>query len=53
MRPLVRASYTPVEPAPTLNGQTFKDGIVPYLAQDARFALDRLAALNQPIRTAS
>jgi predicted dienelactone hydrolase len=47
MRPLVRASYTPVETAPTLNGQTFKDGIVPYLAQDARFALDQLAALNQ------
>jgi pimeloyl-ACP methyl ester carboxylesterase len=47
MKPLVRASYTPVATAPTLNGQTFNDGIVPYLAQDARFTLDRLAALNQ------
>jgi hypothetical protein len=33
--------------APTLNGQTFTGGIVPYLAQDARFTLDRLAVLNQ------
>ncbi|HEV8647899.1 MAG TPA: carboxylic ester hydrolase [Actinomycetes bacterium] len=47
MKPLVRASYTPVETAPTLNGQTFNDGIVPYLAQDARLTLDQLAALNQ------
>jgi len=47
MKPLVRASYTPVETAPTRNGQTFNDGIVPYLAQDARFTLDQLAALNK------
>jgi predicted dienelactone hydrolase len=47
MKPLVRASYTPVETAPVLNGRTFDDGIVPYLAQDARFTLDQLAALNQ------
>jgi predicted dienelactone hydrolase len=46
MKPLVRASYTPVGTAPTLNGRAFKDGIVPYLAQDARFTLDQLAALN-------
>jgi Platelet-activating factor acetylhydrolase, isoform II len=47
MKPLVRASYTPVETASTLNGRTFTDGIVPYLAQDARFTLDQLDALNQ------
>jgi predicted dienelactone hydrolase len=47
MKPLVRASYTTVRTAPTLNGQTFDDGIVPYLAQDARFTLDQLTALNQ------
>jgi predicted dienelactone hydrolase len=46
MKPLVRASYTPVGTTPTLNGRAFKDGIVPYLAQDARFTLDQLAALN-------
>jgi hypothetical protein len=53
MRPLVRASYTPVATTPTLNGQTSNDGIVPYLAQDARFTLDRLDALTKPTRTAS
>jgi pimeloyl-ACP methyl ester carboxylesterase len=47
MQPLVRASYAPVATAPALNGQTFTDGIVPYLARDARLTLDRLAALNQ------
>src|SRR5215217_8268289 len=44
---LVRQSYSPVERAPILNGRAFEDGIVPYLAQDAGFTLDQLAALNQ------
>jgi predicted dienelactone hydrolase len=44
---LVRQSYRPVEAAPTLNDQAFADGIVPYLAHDASFTLDQLAALNQ------
>jgi predicted dienelactone hydrolase len=46
-KPLVRQSYLPAERAPTLNGRTFQEGIIPYLAQDVSFALDRLAALNR------
>src|SRR5829696_592349 len=46
-KPLARQSYLPAERAPTLNGRTFQEGIVPYLAQDVSFALDRLAVLNQ------
>lgn len=45
--PLIGQSISPVEPAPILNGQAFEDGIVPYLAKDAIFTLDQLAALNQ------
>jgi predicted dienelactone hydrolase len=44
---LIHQSITPVEPAPTLNGRTFKEGIIPYFAQDAIFTLDQLTALNQ------
>jgi predicted dienelactone hydrolase len=47
METLVRPSPGPAEAAATLNGRTLKDGIIPYLAQDASFTLDRLAALNQ------
>jgi predicted dienelactone hydrolase len=46
-KPLARQSFLPAERAPTLNGRTFQEGIVPYLAQDVGFALDRLAVLNQ------
>lgn len=45
-KPLARQSFLPAERAPTLNGRTFQEGIVPYLAQDVSFALDRLAVLN-------
>src|SRR5215217_668112 len=44
---LILQSYRPVERAPILNGRVFEDGIIPYLAQDAIFTLDQLAALNQ------
>jgi dienelactone hydrolase len=47
MAVLIRQSISPVEKAPMLHGQAFEDGIVPYLAQDAMFTLDQLAALNQ------
>jgi len=47
IKPLVRQSYIPAEKAPILNGQTLKNGIIPYLAQDVSFTLDQLAALNQ------
>ncbi len=43
---LVNQSLSPTEQAPHLFGQTFKDGIIPYLAQDVSFTLDQLAALN-------
>ena len=47
MKLLIRQSYRPTDPAPTLNGRTFKDGIITYLAQDVIFTLNQLAALNQ------
>jgi predicted dienelactone hydrolase len=43
---LVNQSLSPAEKAPQLNGQTFKDGIIPYFAQDVSFTLDQLASLN-------
>jgi heat shock protein HslJ len=47
MQVLVQQSLNPVKEAPILNGRRFEDGIIPYLAQDAIFTLDQLAALNQ------
>jgi predicted dienelactone hydrolase len=47
IRPLVRQSYMPARPAPTLNGRPMEEGIVPYFAQDVLYALGQLAALNQ------
>jgi predicted dienelactone hydrolase len=47
VQPLVRQSYLPAEKAPTLNGRTLEDGIIPYLAQDVGFTLDQLSALNR------
>jgi predicted dienelactone hydrolase len=51
---MVRPSYMPVETGSTRagvllpNGSTLPDNsIIPYLAQDVSFTLDRLAALNQ------
>lgn len=43
---LVNQSLSPEANAPQFNGQTFKDGIIPYFAQDISFTLDQLAALN-------
>lgn len=47
MEPLINQSLSPAENAPTLHGQTFEEGIIPYFAQDAIFTLDQLAALNE------
>ncbi len=47
MDPLIQQSISPSAQAPTLNGQPFARGIIPYLAQDVTFAIDRLAALNE------
>ena len=44
---LLQQSISPVTNAPTLNGQTLKNGIIPYFAQDAVFTLHQLAGLNQ------
>ena len=51
LHPAIDRSYMPESPdkgAPLLNGRVLKDGsIVPHLAQDVSFTLDRLAELNQ------
>jgi predicted dienelactone hydrolase len=47
MNILIQQSVSPVEKAPILNGLAFKNGIIPYFAQDAIFTLNQLAALNQ------
>ena len=46
MQPLVHQSFSPVEPAPLLNGQAMPNGIIPYFAQDVSFTLDQLALVN-------
>ncbi len=43
---LIDQSLAPLEKAPQFNSQPFKDGIIPYFAQDVSFTLDQLAALN-------
>lgn len=46
MEPLTQQSASPAETAPVLNGRAFKEGIIPYFAQDVSFTLDQLAAIN-------
>ena len=46
MDPLIQQSISPSAKTPTLNGRAFASGIIPYLAQDVSFAIDRLTALN-------
>ena len=46
MQPLIQQSLNPMTPPPTLNGHVLPQGIIPYFAQDIRFALDQLTALN-------
>ena len=48
LRSLIRASYVPEDHLRLGPGQALDNaGIVPYLAEDVRFVLDRLTALNQ------
>ncbi len=47
MNVLIQQSISPVKKAPLMNDRAFKDGIIPYLAQDVSFTLDSLTALNQ------
>ncbi|MCE8429662.1 MAG: hypothetical protein J5U19_14915 [Candidatus Methanoperedens sp.] len=42
----MQQSVSPAKKAPLLNGQAFKDGIIPYFAQDVSFTLDQLASIN-------
>jgi predicted dienelactone hydrolase len=44
---LVLQSYLPSQTAPTLHGRALPEGIIPYLAQDVLFTLDRLSDLNR------
>jgi predicted dienelactone hydrolase len=44
---LINQSLSPAQQAPQFNGQAFKDGIIPYFAQDVSFTLDQLASLNR------
>lgn len=46
MEPLTQQSIAPSEKAPMLNGKEFKDGIIPYFAQDVSFSLDNLVSIN-------
>ncbi|WP_433251784.1 alpha/beta hydrolase family protein [Streptosporangium sp. CA-135522] len=47
LKPLIEQSLAPAVRAPKLNGRSLGDGIIPYLAQDATFTLDRLTALDR------
>lgn len=47
MKQLIRQSYSPVVPAPTLNGRAFSSGIINYLAQDVIFTLNQLEVINR------
>lgn len=50
MEPLTQQSLNPSEIAPQLNGQIFKEGVIPYFAKDVSFVLDQLSSLytNDP-----
>ena len=39
-------SVTPAAEPPQINGQAFKEGTIPYFAQDVSFALDQLVTIN-------
>lgn len=47
LQPLVRQSVAALPQTPTLKGRAMPDGVVPYLAQDVAFALDRLASIDE------
>ncbi len=46
MNPLIQQSINPSAIVPTLKGRAFAGGIIPYLADDVSFVLDRLTALD-------
>lgn len=47
IKQLIRQSYSPIFPAPKLNGRSFPFGIINYLAHDVVFILDQLGAINR------
>ncbi len=47
MNPFTQQSISPVEKAPMLNGQSLKNGTIPYFAQDVSFTLNQLTVLNK------
>lgn len=47
MNPLIQQSISPSAIVPTLNSQAFASGIIPYLAEDVSFVIDRLTALDR------
>jgi hypothetical protein len=44
---LIQQSTSPKRDAPALHGQALENGIIPYFAQDASFAIDQLISLNK------
>ena len=46
MDPLTQQSISVAKKTPLLNGQEFKEGIIPYFAQDVSFTLNHLATIN-------
>jgi pimeloyl-ACP methyl ester carboxylesterase len=47
IQPLIMQSVEPQPEMPALYGKALPDGIIPYFAQDASFALDQLEGLNK------
>ena len=47
MLPLIRQSHSPAGISPMLGDRAFEKGIVPYLAEDVSFTLNKLAAIHQ------
>ena len=46
VQPMINQSITPAAEPPTINGVALPDGVIPYLADDVRFALDQITALD-------
>jgi predicted dienelactone hydrolase len=47
IQPFINQSAEPQQKAPMLDGKPLPEGIIPYFAQDASFALDQLTKINQ------
>ncbi|NBE98462.1 MULTISPECIES: alpha/beta hydrolase family protein [unclassified Nonomuraea] len=47
LMPLVDQSLKPAATAPVLNGRPLPDGMIPHLARDVTFTLDRVAGLDR------